>query len=202
MKDDKKTDKKKILISCSLVVSCIVILLGSYLLIRSPKYVFIPSAREADTSHTKWTENTAPIPSAISPQESDNAGTEPIPGNSDDRTQTVINETEGKVVTDLSGSQTKEDTHTSKPKEPPVITEDNSNSDAPPVYNKTIPTPESTTFQSPSVSVPGETPPTSNSNDHAGQVYDPVFGWMNAEIPQGQVVDNDGDINKQVGSMN
>lgn len=54
-------------------------------------------------------------------------------------------------------------------------------------------------------STPEESPQKSSENvsqGQDGQVYDPVFGWIAPSTSQGQVIDNDGDINKQVGTMN
>ena len=37
--------------------------------------------------------------------------------------------------------------------------------------------------------------------EHAGQVYDPVFGWIPVGDTQQDIVDSNGDINKQIGTM-
>lgn len=41
--------------------------------------------------------------------------------------------------------------------------------------------------------------PSADSNEHEGQVYDPVFGWTTPGAPQADILDNDGDVNKQIG---
>lgn len=41
----------------------------------------------------------------------------------------------------------------------------------------------------------------SDTSSHAGQSYDPVFGWTDSSGGQSIAIDGDGDINKQVGTM-
>ena len=49
---------------------------------------------------------------------------------------------------------------------------------------------------------PNNTPPAKAPSDsHPGQVYDPVFGWITTGDTNQDNVDNDGDINKQIGTM-
>lgn len=43
--------------------------------------------------------------------------------------------------------------------------------------------------------------PTADKEDHEGQVYDPVFGWVTVGDTIQDVVDSDGDIEKQIGTM-
>ena len=41
-----------------------------------------------------------------------------------------------------------------------------------------------------------------NSSSNSGQVYDPVFGWIDTGSTHQDTVDSSGSINKQIGSMN
>jgi hypothetical protein len=49
----------------------------------------------------------------------------------------------------------------------------------------------------PEVQVPAD----NSESSHPGQVYDPVFGWIDTGNTTYDVVDSDGDINKQIGTM-
>lgn len=60
------------------------------------------------------------------------------------------------------------------------------------VLETTVSPPEST--EVPLTETPGEAP-------KEGQVYVPGFGWVDPSGSTGEYVDSDGDINKQVGSM-
>ena len=52
------------------------------------------------------------------------------------------------------------------------------------------------------VTAPEVQAPADNSeSSHPGQVYDPVFGWIDTGNTTYDVVDSDGDINKQIGTM-
>ena len=44
-------------------------------------------------------------------------------------------------------------------------------------------------------------PADNSESSHPGQVYDPVFGWIDTGNTTYDVVDSDGDINKQIGTM-
>lgn len=191
-----KKNKKNLIITGTLAALCICVLAGVCFLTRTPEKEFVPAAtEETEASDSQWTEKTE----TGSPEPSLNIGsgagaeTEVREGTEKDNTQTVIHEEKGEVVTDLSGSKPQANTSSEKPSAPPVITEDATDPDNPPAYDEEIP------------AAPEAAPSESNSGNtdgsHSGQVYDPVFGWIDAGTTQGQVIDNDGDINKQVGTM-
>ncbi|UWG97558.1 MAG: DUF6550 family protein [Candidatus Dehalobacter alkaniphilus] len=103
------------------------------------------------------------------------------------------------VVLDIGKQQdvevpiTKTPEKTAEPEKPVVKDEDAlKNSDTPPVYDK-----EQTTVEKKS-SEP------KSGDKKGGKVYIPGFGWVTDEGGggKGEVVDSDGDINKQVGQMN
>lgn len=191
-----KKIKKNLIITGTLAALCICILAGVYFLTRTPETAFVPSAtEETEASDSQWTEKAetvSPEPS-LNTDSGASAETEVREGTEKDNTQAVIREEKDEVITDLSGSKPQEDASSEKPSAPPVITEDATDPDNPPSYDEEVPTaPEA----APSDSNSGNT-----DDSHSGQVYDPVFGWIDAGTTQGQVIDNDGDINKQVGTM-
>lgn len=188
-----KKDKKKFMITGSLIVLCIGVLTGVNFLTRTPEKEFAPSAAvETESQNTEWNESSS-LPAESSLHAADPAETETRQGSTDDTTQAVISEQGNETVTDLSDSKPKTETETEKPSSPPVTTEDTTNPEKEPSYDDSVPvTPTDT---------PADTPDNSDSSEHAGQVYDPVFGWIDAGTTQGQAVDNSGDINKQVGTM-
>ena len=68
---------------------------------------------------------------------------------------------------------------------------DTTNKDEVPSYPEEVP------VTAPEVQVPAD----NSESSHPGQVYDPVFGWIDTGNTTYDVVDSDGDINKQIGSM-
>lgn len=127
----------------------------------------------------------------------------PLQGTASDNTQSVISEDETGSTTNLSDSTTKDETSQEKPTNPPKTTDDVTDPDQPPDYGSSVPQPKPTKKPTPSPK-PEQNAPTneSNTNDsHPGQVYDPVFGWIDVGDTQQDTIDSDGDINKQIGTM-
>ena len=112
-------------------------------------------------------------------------------GEVSDNTQTVISEDENGSTVDLSGSVTKEEAQETKPTDKPVPIGDTTNKDEVPSYPEEVP------VTAPEVQVPAD----NSESSHPGQVYDPVFGWIDTGNTTYDVVDSDGDINKQIGTM-
>ena len=188
-----KNDKKKFIITGSLIVLCIGVLTGVYFLTRTPEKEFTPSAtEETESQNTEWNENSS-LPAESSLSSDTPVETEARQGSKDDTTQAVISEKGNETVTDFSDSKPKTETKSEQPSAPPATTDDTTNPEKEPSYDDSVPTAPTDT--------PADTPDTSGSGEHAGQVYDPVFGWIDAGTTQGQAVDNSGDINKQVGTM-
>ena len=86
---------------------------------------------------------------------------------------------------------TKEEAQETKPTDKPVPIGDTTNKDEVPSYPEEVP-----------VTAPEVQAPADNSESSLpGQVYDPVFGWIDTGNTTYDVVDSDGDINKQIGTM-
>ena len=198
-KNDKHTDKKKIAIICSMSALCIAVLAGAYFLTREPERDFTPvSTERADMTDT-WEESSnmdTPIPSAT-PESTQTAGTP------SDNTQTILSEDETGSISSLSDSSTKEDASQEKPETPPETDDDLTDPDKQPEYEPSIPQPEPSKEPTPSPQPEQSTPAGGGSTDdsHPGQVYDPVFGWIDVGDTQQDNIDSDGDINKQIGTM-
>ena len=95
-------------------------------------------------------------------------------------------------MTSLSDSTPEADTPNDKPTEKPQTSDDTTNPDKQPEYDSTVP-------QTPDPEKPKDDTPA--SEEHPGQVYDPVFGWIDTGNTNQDNVDSDGDINKQIGIM-
>ena len=164
-------------------VLCVIILVGSFLLDREPETEFVPEYQETITQTDSWDEHEE-NPTATIITEPDTSFVE---GSATDQTQTVIYEDEHETVTDLSNSVPKSETLEYKPSETPPATGDNTNPEETPSYEPEKPAPEESSNSQPS------------GGD--GMVYDPVFGWIQTGDTYQDNVDNDGDINKQIGNM-
>ena len=190
-KNTKPTDRKRTIAICGLSALCIAVLAGAYFLTREPEREFIPASAElADVTDT-WGENSgtdAILPDATAKESSQ------IKGTASDNTQTVVSEDETGSTTSLSDSSTKEDALQEKPTEPPVTTDDITDPDKQPEYDPPV-------QQTPAPSQDNPTGDTGSNDSHPGQVYDPVFGWIDVGNTQQDNIDSDGDINKQIGTM-
>lgn len=199
-KNTKPTDRKKLFAICGLSALCIAVLAGAYFLTREPEREFIPaSAERADVTDT-WEEKSGT--DAILPDAAAQESTQ-IQGTASDNTQTVISEDETGSTTSLSDSSTKEEALQEKPTKPPVTTDDVTDPDRQPEYDPPV---QQTQTPAPSQDNPagGSGTPsggTSPDGSHPGQVYDPVFGWIDVGNTQQDNIDSDGDINKQIGTM-
>lgn len=203
-KNTEPTDRKRTLAICGLSALCIAVLAGAHFLTREPEREFLPAPVEhADVTDT-WEENpgTDAIPPVAAAEESDQ-----LQGAASDNTQTVISGGETGSTISLSGSPTKEDALQEKPSEPPVTTDDVTDPNRqpeydPPAQQPSTPTPapkqDNPTDHTKTGTPSGDTAP---GGSHPGQVYDPVFGWVNVGNTQQDNIDNDGDINKQIGTM-
>lgn len=199
-KNTTPTDRKKLFAICVLSALCIAVLAGAYFLTREPEREFIPaSAERADVTDT-WEEKSGT--DAILPDAAAQESTQ-IQGTASDNTQTVISEDETGSTTSLSDSSTKEEALQEKPAEPPVTTDDVTDPDRQPEYDPPV---QQAQTPAPSQDNPagGSGTPsggTGADGSHPGQVYDPVFGWIDVGNTQQDNIDSDGDINKQIGTM-
>ena len=197
-KKENQNNTKKTLTICGLSALCIAALAGAYLLTREPDTEFVPASTETGSLTDSWEENTNVSLPAVTDSESTQ-----ITGSSSDQTQTVISEDESGSVSTLSDSSSKEEAGAEKPAEKPETTDDTTNPDRQPEYGNDVP--QST---NPPAEAPDNTSPSSpsagenaNADEHPGQVYDPVFGWIETGDTTQDNVDNDGDINKQICTM-
>lgn len=191
---------KKIAAIGGLSALCIAVLAGAYFLTREPDNHFTPASTETGSSTDTWKEN---ADAEVLPSENIQTPENQEKGSEADQTQKIISEDENGSTSSLSGSEKKNESEAEKPAAPPVTNDDMSNPDKQPEYDNTVPQ-----VQAPSTDVPDNTPPSappaekpSDENAHPGQVYDPVFGWIDTGDTVQDTVDSDGDINKQLGTM-
>ena len=178
-----------------LFVVCIALLFNAYILSREPETDFIPASSETPTQTETWDENATENISSISENSEENISQ--VTGNEYDNTQEVISENADETVTNFSGSTTKEASTDSRPSEKPETSDDITNPDKQPEYDSTVPQNDEPDTSDAS------TPLTNGSSaNHPGQVYDPVFGWITTGDTNQNTVDSDGDLSKQVGTMN
>lgn len=200
MKKNKPTDRKRTFAICGLSALCIAVLAGAYFLTREPEREFIPASTKAPDRTNTWEDNAAvdtSLPSTAAKESTQ------IQGTASDNTQTVVSEDETGSTTSLSDSSTKEEALQEKPAEPPVTTDDVTDPDRQPEYDPPV---QQTQTPAPSQDNPagGSGTPsggTGADGSHPGQVYDPVFGWIDVGNTQQDNIDSDGDINKQIGTM-
>ena len=199
MKKNTNTDKKKIAIISGLSALCIAVLADAYFLTREPERDFTPVSAESANVTDTWEENSntdTPLPSAT-PESTHTEGTP------SDNTQTILSEDETGSTSSLSYSSTKEDANQEKPESPPETDDDLTDPDRQPEYEPSVPQPEPSKELTPSPQPEQSTPEGGGGTDdsHPGQVYDPVFGWIDVGDTQQDNIDSDGDINKQIGTM-
>lgn len=191
--------KNKKVIASLLGIACVAILIGVVAMTPKTKHTFTPEVTET-ASNDSWEEKyTSASSEQGTPPETDTA---PVTrdGSADDKTQTVVTEDDKTVVTELTPAAEKEKVQTdTKPTSPPADSEKHGR-----LPSCDIPDSEPAPTSAPQPTAPDPEPVTEapQSGGHEGQVYDPVFGWMTPGAAEGQVIDNDGDVNKQVGTMN
>ena len=181
----KKNINKKVVFSIGgLCTLCLVLLAGTWYLNYEPTEEFTPATQEVETLANTWDDKLeSDVPEASVKEE-------PLyTGEVSDNTQTVISEDESGSTVDLSGSVTK--AQETKPTDKPVPIGDTTNKDEVPSYPEEVP------VTAPEVQAPAD----NSESSHPGQVYDPVFGWIDTGNTTYDVVDSDGDINKQIGTM-
>lgn len=199
MKKEKR-NLTNIATAAALSILCIGILGGTFLMNNRPKTDFVPAASE-ESSEGSWSEpQTKPAQASI-PKTPESQ--EPLleTGSPADEIQVVASEGD-EVLIDLTPPVTKPaaeaapaETGPAKrcPDKPVAATS------APETVPETSPVPDSTVNQEPAPTEAPAPESTPAADDHAGQVYDPVFGWLTPGDPQADVLDNDGDVNKQIG---
>ncbi|MEY8525176.1 DUF6550 family protein [Lachnospiraceae bacterium 38-10] len=188
---DKKTDTKKIASICGLSALSLAVLAGAYFLSREPTEEFVPSSIQTDTATDTWKEN-----AGTDVQRPEDLPDGPIQaeGTADDQTQVLISEDDSGSTVSLSDSTARTDPEEGKPEQAPegAVLDDEEEPDA---QEEPAATESKAPAATPAPSVP------SVEAEHAGQVYDPVFGWIPVGDTQQDIVDSNGDINKQIGTM-
>lgn len=188
---DQKTDTRKIAVICGMSALSLAVFAGAYFLTRESTEEFVPSSITEDTATETWKENAgadvqSPVDIPDKPIQ--------IEGTADDQTQVIISEDDSGSIVSLSNSTIRNDSEEGKPEQPPegAVFDDEEE-----VTESSTPntTKSETTSAAPAVSTqPVEA-------EHAGQVYDPVFGWIAVGNTQQDIVDSSGDIHKQIGTM-
>lgn len=190
--------KNKKYLAIGLGASCIAILIGITLLNNKPEPEFAPEAVESTISGSweeKYSQNTPKETYFHEPEPTGTVVTE------NDTTQVIITEETEKVVTELNPPVDKNKVQANtKPDTPPKESDKNGRlpSCDKPETETTAPQEQTQPEQT---QPPVQEPSDPGDNKHEGQIYDPVFGWITPSPAQGQITDNDGDINKQVGTM-
>lgn len=195
---NKDNKRKNTLTICGLSILCIGVLAVAFFLTRKPQTEFVPAAVETGTQTNSWEEKTAP--EAESAAESASPSNK-IEGTQTDNTQKVISEDETTTASSLSDTKTREESAKEMPSEKPVTNEDTTNPEKPPEYDSNVPQTQAPAAP-PENNADTSTPPAAEDEaSHAGQIYDPVFGWITTGPTYQETIDSTGDINKQVGTM-
>ena len=198
----KINDKTKhICILLGFSVLSIFVVLGVWLLTKEPSTEFAPMPEETGPVTDTWEEESHNSEILIANDTLENITSEQpdsdvVEISSDEAPKSSdieIFDTETSVS--LSDSTTKESKDSEPPKEPPVITDSLTDPNNKPEYDDSVPLhTEIKDFKEPENS-------NTASVTSSGQVYDPVFGWIQTGNTSQNVVDSSGDINKQIGTM-
>lgn len=193
---DKKTDTRKIASICGLSALSLAVLAGAYFLTREPEAEFIPSSVQTDTATDTWRENAG---TDVERPENLPDGPIQVEGTADDQTQVLISEDDSGSTAILSDSSARTGTEEGKPEQAPegAVFDDEEEPEPQDAADTTKPKAPDTT---PAEKTPVPSTPVVEA-EHAGQVYDPVFGWIPVGDTQQDIVDSSGDINKQIGTM-
>lgn len=187
----KKDNSKKSNIFPVAAVSllCLGILAGVFLSSKEHQTSFAPEATTATTENSTWREpETRPAAASIL-KETESQIADLQSGTPDDEVQ-VIESAGNEVEITLTPPVTKP----AKENAPKETASMKSCPDKAPTSM-----PETSPVPSVQEAEPQNTSPVAESQGHEGQVYDPVFGWITPGAAQADVIDNDGDVNKQIG---
>lgn len=195
MKKEKKNYSNIITIT-ALSLLCLGILGGAFLLNRNPEPAFEPEASEPAAETVTWSEPETKPAAASIPMETEEQTRELQAGTPDDEIQVV--ESDGdEVVISLTPPVTKPAREVTAAESKPAKSCPDNPSPAP---AEAVPAPTETAPDAyEQQTAAPDSSSSSDSQEHEGQVYDPVFGWLTPGIPQADVLDNDGDVNKQIG---
>lgn len=182
----KKFIVSKPFIISALCVLCAGVLLTCWIVSRDDRENFTPEQPKTSESSGSWEETSSGTKEAVTPS--------PDGTNADqdkDSYPKVVEDNGQEVKIDFTPPQTSSSVPPEIPEGKTEIADPGSSH--PVQKDPTVTPPKQESSQS-STPAPG-------SKNEQGQVYDPVFGEVTVANGVGIPMDNDGDINKQVGSM-
>ncbi|HML33402.1 DUF6550 family protein [Sporomusa sphaeroides] len=185
----KKFFTSKPFLVTALIVSCLAVAAVCLYLNLDRGTEFVPEPSQQGEYVGGWKENGGGAGDAKPP------ATAPNPTQEQAAYPKIVAEDDGNVVIDFTPPQSSEAEAPEVPAGQPEIEKPQQKSETSHPVNPdpSVKPPESKP-QTPSGPAPGST----NSK---GQVYDPVFGWVDLSPAEQIPTDNDGDPNKAVGSM-
>lgn len=198
----KISDKtKNLLMLLGFSFLSVFIVLGVWILTREPSTEFAPMPEETGPITDTWEEKTKYSDILIAEDATISTTSTPTATAENQMPAEVTQESGNTEVTvsgttdSLSDSTTREASDSVPPAEKPTTTDSLTDPNKKPEYDASIPLhTEIKDFKEP------------ENNDTAsvtssGQVYDPVFGWIQTGDTHQNTVDSSGDINKQIGTM-
>lgn len=181
---------KKVLTGRPFIISALTVLCVGAIAIffyvnYNKKPAFIPDPTPAGQLTDNWEENMSDVKSGTSIGTAA-SGEEAVPNSDENQYPKEIKNGDNNVIVDFT------DPEHDKPKAPekPETSSDTKKPDKQPEYKDEELKPQAST----SVPAPG-------SKNEKGEVYDPVFGWIKPGDAEAEPIHNDGDPNKQIGSM-
>lgn len=182
----KKNIASKPFIISALCVLCVGVLVTCWIVSRDGRGNFTPEQPQTSESPDVWEETSSGNEAAVTQNP---AGTDT--DQNKDAYPKVIEDNGQDVEIDFTPPQTSASVPPEIPEGKTEIADPGSSH---PVQKDPAVTPPKQESSQSSTPAPG-------SKNEQGQVYDPVFGWITVTDGTGIPTDNDGDINKQVGSM-
>lgn len=185
----KRTVTSKPFIAGALAVLCVGILAVCLIPRGTEKTEFVPEPTPTITQSESWNEDTTVKESTKAPTEA--AGTDSITkaASKEEYPKTVESDERQTVVEFTDPSPEKPVT----PAAPEGKTEVEESSPHKVEKDPTVTPPKQETAKS--------NTPVAGSKNEKGQVYDPAFGWISVPEGTSTATDNDGDVEKQIGSM-
>lgn len=154
---------------------------------RDKQPEFVPEQSQQTESDSGWVESG--VGSTTAP------GRTPAVSSEQEAYPKVTGDDGENVVIDFTPPQSSAET---KASEPPEIPEGKTEIKDP---GPSHPVNEDQTVKAPEPEPAAPSGPAPGSTNEKGQVYDPAFGWVTLSPVEQIPTDNDGDINKQVGTM-
>lgn len=187
----KKLFTSKPFLGAVLALGSVAIVIVCILVSRDTQPEFVPEQPQQSQSVSDWTESGG----AGKPSVSD----KPLIADTEKEAYPKVTKDDGDTVEiDFTPPQTTAPQTTAPESQPPEIPEGKTEIQDP---GPSHPVNEDKTVKAPEPEPEKPSGPTPGSTNEQGQVYDPVFGWVSLSPVEQIHTDNDGDINKQVGSM-